>query len=176
MTPSNQRLQRSALRAAAERPSRQPLEREEFRMKIQEQDVYHGPALMQIVEDPSFKALNRASKRYGHYLVNTDRHVFTKYRRTKRSPWQFVFTPDELSAISTAISADGHVFVCLVCGHSTICALTADEVAQVIDVTATSQQSIRVEVPSGGSCRVSGSIGKLKKTVPHNSFPEKVFK
>ena len=28
-------------------------------MKIQEQDIYHGPALMQIVEHPSFKALNR---------------------------------------------------------------------------------------------------------------------
>lgn len=144
-------------------------------MKIQEQDVYHGPALMQIVEHSSFKALNRASSRYGHYLVNTDRQVFTKYRKTKRSPWQFVFTPDELSALSRAISGGGRVFVCLVCGHTTICALNADELAQVIDVTAGSQQSIRVEVPQGGSCHVSGSKGKLKRTVPHNSFPDKVF-
>ncbi|MEW6369058.1 MAG: hypothetical protein AB1714_30895 [Acidobacteriota bacterium] len=144
-------------------------------MKIQEQDVYHGPALMQIVEHPSFKALNRASKRYGHYLVNTDRQVFTKYRKTKRSPWQFVFAPDELSALAKAKSAGNRVFVCLVCGHTTICALNVDEFDQVIDVTAGSQQSIRVELPQGGSCRVSGSKGRLQRTVPHNSFPEKVF-
>jgi len=144
-------------------------------VKIQEQDVYHGPALMQIVEHPSFKALNRASKRYGHYLVNTDRQVFTKYRKTKRSPWQFVFAPDELSALSTALSSGARVFVCLVCGHTTICALNADELRRVIDVTAGSQQSIRVEVPSGGSCRVTSSSGKLGRTVPHNSFPNKVF-
>jgi len=144
-------------------------------MKIQEQDIYHGPPLMQIVEHPSFKALNRASKGYGHYLVNTDRQVFTKYRKTKRSPWQFVFAPDELSALSNALSGADSVFVCLVCGHATICALNADELRQLVDVAAASQQSIRVEVPSRGSCHVSGSKGKLKRTVPHNSFPNKIF-
>lgn len=144
-------------------------------MKIQEQDIYHGPALMQIVEHQSFKALNRASLHYGHYLVNTDRQVFVKYRKTRRSPWQFVFQPDELSAISTAMSSNGRVFVCLVCGHTTICALNEDEVVQIIDLAATTQQSIRVEVPQGGSCRVSGSKGKLKRVVPHNSFPTKIF-
>jgi hypothetical protein len=144
-------------------------------MKIQEQDIYHGPALMQIVEHRSFKALNRASTNYGHYLVNTDRQVFVKYRKTKRSPWQFIFAPDELSALSKAMSGAGSVFMCLVCGHFTICALNAKEIFQLVDLTEASQQSIRVEVPSGGSCHVSGSKGKLKKTVPHNSFPEKIF-
>src|SRR5688572_18162481 len=139
-------------------------------MKIQEQDVYHGPALMQIVEHQSFKALNRASTYYGHYLVNTDRQVFVKYRKTNRSPWQFIFAPDELAAISRAMSGDGSVFVCLVCGHITICALNSDEMLQLMDFTSTSQQSIRVEVPPGGSCHVSGSKGKLKRTVPHKSF------
>jgi len=144
-------------------------------MKIQEQDVYHGPALMQIVEHPSFKALNRASKRYGHYLVNTDRQVFTKYRKVKSSPWQFVFAPEELSTLSRALSGPDHVYVCLVCGHLTVCALSGDELQQLVDLAARSPQSIRVDVPSGGSCHVSGSKGRLKRTVPHNSFPNKIF-
>jgi hypothetical protein len=144
-------------------------------MKIQEQDIYHGPALMQIVEHRSFKALNLASTNYGHYLVNTDRQVFVKYRKTKHSPWQFIFAPEELSALSKAMSGAGSVFVCLVCGHFTICALNAEEILQLVGLTEASQQSIRVEVPSGGSCHVSGTKGKLKKTVPHNSFPEKLF-
>lgn len=144
-------------------------------MKIQEQDVYHGPALMQIVEHASFKALNRASRAYGHYLINTDRQVFTKYRKSKRPPWQFVFAPDELSAISKAMAGSGSVFVCLVCGHETICSLDAAEFRQVVDLAATTQQSISVDVPLGGSCHVSGSHGKLRRTVPHNAFPNKVF-
>lgn len=144
-------------------------------MKIQEQDVYHGPALMQIVEHPTFKALNRASRRYGHYLVNTDRKVFVKYRKNARSPWRFVFAADELAALSTALSGGDRVFVCLVCGHTTICALDAEGLRKVIDITASSPQSIRVEVPLRGSCHVSGSSGKLRRSVPHNSFPNKVF-
>lgn len=62
-------------------------------MKIQEQDRFHGAALTQIVEHKSFKALNRASAKYGHYLVNADRHVFTKYSKATRSPWSFTFQP-----------------------------------------------------------------------------------
>lgn len=143
-------------------------------MKIQEQDIYHGPALMQIVEHNSFKALNRASGSYGHYLVNTDRHVFVKYRKTDK-PWQFSFAPEDLSDLSKAISDGNKVFVCLVCAHFTICALNVEEISQVLDLTSGSQQSIRIDVPSGGSCHVSGSKGKLKRTVPHNSFPGKVF-
>jgi hypothetical protein len=64
-------------------------------MKIQEQDIYHGPGLVQIVEHKSFKALNRASSKYGHYLINTDRHVFAKYSTKKKTPW---LQPDTLRA------------------------------------------------------------------------------
>ncbi|WP_131111188.1 hypothetical protein [Sulfuricystis thermophila] len=144
-------------------------------MKIQEQDRFHGAALTQIVEHNSFKALNRASTKYGHYLVNTNRHVFTKYSKSTRSPWSFTFQPHDLQSIQAEISADHPVFVCLVCGTTTVCALTKDELVALIDLHATHAQWVRVEVPSGGSCHVSGSLGKLKRTVPHNSFPEKVF-
>jgi hypothetical protein len=144
-------------------------------MKIQEQDIYHGTALMQIVEHRSFKALNRASKEYGHYLINTDRQVFAKYATSKRSPWQFTFQPRDLTAISGAVASGDKVFVCLVCGHVTICALTENEIGHVIDLNSPTQQTIRVEVPMGGSCRVRGTNGALARTVPHNSFPDKVF-
>ncbi len=66
-------------------------------MKIQEKDEYHGPALMQIVEHPSFKAINKTDKKYGHYTLNTNRHLFVKYRTRKNSPWQFSFGQDEMA-------------------------------------------------------------------------------
>ena len=36
-------------------------------MKIQQKDYFHGAALTQIVEHESFKALNKADSKYGHY-------------------------------------------------------------------------------------------------------------
>ena len=141
-------------------------------MKIQEQDIFHGPGLVQVVEHPSFKALNRASAKYGHYLINTDRHVFAKYSSRKKSPWQFTFQQDDLTNIQ---GQSGAVFVMLSCGHETICALTKAELEEIIDLDSSAQQSVTIEVPSGGSCHVRGNLGKLSKAIPHNQFPKKLF-
>lgn len=144
-------------------------------MKIQEQDRYHGPALMQIVEHASFKALNRASKAYGHYLVNTDREIFVKYLKVRKSPWVFTVQPSELGPMNAALAANHSLFLCLVCGTETICALTAPELQSIIDMSSSRPQSIRVEVPLGGSCHVGSPTRKLPRAVPHNSFPNKIF-
>lgn len=144
-------------------------------MKIQEQDFYHGAALTQITEHESFKALNRASTKYGHYLINTDRHVFIKYRTIQKSPWAHTISPDEMKSLISACKKNKYVFLCLVCGDATICALGKSEIEILLDLTSTTQQWIRVEVPKGGSCHVTGSHGALDKVVPHNSFPNKAF-
>ncbi|TCO38960.1 hypothetical protein [Dokdonella fugitiva] len=144
-------------------------------MKVQEQDQYHGIALTQIVEHKSFKALNRCSEHYGHYMVNTDREVFIKYRKTGNGSWQFVFQPQELKAIKAAMASKSDVFVCLVCARSTVCALTEDEINTLIDVGSAASQSITITVPPNSSCRARGSAGSLKGTIPHNSFPNKLF-
>ncbi len=144
-------------------------------MKIQEQDRFHGAALTQIVEHKSFKALNKASDKYGHYLINTDRHVFIKYRKAESTPWSFTVQPEELRAIAAELVAGPTVYLALVCGSVTICALRSDEIQSVLDLSATEPQWIRVNVPKGGSCHVTGSGGALKRTVPHNSFPNKLF-
>lgn len=144
-------------------------------MKIQEKDQYHGSALTQIVEHRSFKALNRASRKYGHYLVNTNRHVFVKYRTSKRSPWQFVLTHEEIRALRRAFSRSDKVFVCLVCGSNTVCGLKLNDIRQILDLSRNTQQWITVDVPSGGSCHVHGSTGRLVRTIPHNSFPNRIF-
>ncbi len=145
-------------------------------MKIQKHDLYHGAALAQIVKHDSFKALNRASNKFGHYLVNTDRHVFIKHRTNRKSPWQHTFSPDEVQAIADAIAERKKVWLCLVCGEATICALTRREIKVLLDLNGNSQQFITIKVPSGGSCRANGSKGTLKGTIPHNSFPGKIFK
>lgn len=144
-------------------------------MKIQDQDIYHGAALTQVVQHDSFKALNRASTRYGHYLVNKDQHLFVKYRTNRKSPWSFTLQPDELDAIRTEIERKKYVFMCLVCGTSTICVLTQEELQSVVDAASSTSQWVKVAVPKGGSCHVVGSLGALDWVVPHNSFPGKIF-
>jgi hypothetical protein len=141
-------------------------------MKIQEQDIFHGPGLVQIVEHRSFKALNRGSEKYGHYRINADRHVFAKYSSRKKGPWQFTF---QLSDLENIQSQSGSVFVMLSCGHETVCALSKEELGQIVDLDSPVQQSVTIEVPKGGSCHVRGNLGKLARTVPHNAFPDKVF-
>ncbi|WP_456276554.1 hypothetical protein [Bacillus sp. AK128] len=144
-------------------------------MKIQIQDLYHGAVLTQITEHSSFKALNKVDSTYGHYLVNHDTRLFVKYLTKESSPWHFKFSYNELQAIQSDMEQSSHVFLCLVCGAETICALSQQEFSNLIDVTTTENQSIIVEVPPGGSIHVKGSVGKLPRTLPHNSFPNKLF-
>lgn len=144
-------------------------------MKIQKHDRYHGAALAQVVKHEAFKALNRASTKFGHYLVNTDIHLFIRYLTSSSSPWQFCFEPEDIQMLNETMGNSQKVFLCLVCGDKTICALEALQIQAVLDIKANSKQSVSVKVPNRGSCHVSGSNGSLDRTIPHDSFPSKLF-
>lgn len=145
-------------------------------MKIQDKDRFHGSALAQIIEHPHFKTIKRGSEKYGHYRANENRDLFFKYRKTKTSPWTFQFSPEDVSELYHAMRTRDCVFLCLICGTTTICALNTAEVCMIIDLSKNdSSQSISIQVPDGGRCHVSGSEGKLSHTIPHNSFPDKIL-
>ncbi|AIO70487.1 hypothetical protein [Burkholderia oklahomensis] len=145
-------------------------------MKIQEKDFYHGAALTQITEHPSFKALNTAgSGHYGHYLINADRHVFVKYRTGNGRSWNHVFSIGELNTLRAIFAKQKFVWHALVCGDLTVCLLSKDDVERLIDVQDQEQQRIKVDVPQNGSCHVSGTLGELPHVVRHNDFPARLF-
>jgi hypothetical protein len=144
-------------------------------MKVQEQDIYHGTALSQIVRHQSFKALNSGSSKQGHYLINSDRHMLVKYRTNDGPTWQFTFKPEEIAAIKKMGKKSQSVFLCLVCGQETICALQFDEIKILLSSTSDEQQSITIESPFNKSLRARGSNGDLQTTIPHNAFPHKLF-
>lgn len=150
-------------------------------MKTQKADLLHGAALTQIVKHPSFKALNKPWKEYGHYQVNADIEVFCKYLTTnhiskKKKSWCFTFQPEELSRIKEAQDLrSNRLFCCLICNDFTVCVLNMLEINQLLNFSERKAQSITVDVPHGGSCRVSGTNGELKRCVPHNAFPNKIF-
>lgn len=146
-------------------------------MRVQDQDIYHGIALAQIVRHKSFKALNHVLPKQGHYMINSDRHLLVKYRTSDDNGlWQFTFKPEEISALKKMGQKSNLVFLCLVCGQSTICALSLEEIKTLLVIKKRNdQQSITVEFPIGLRLRVRGTNGKLPKTVPHNAFPQKLF-
>lgn len=146
-------------------------------MKIQEKDTYHGAALTQIVEHESFKALNKADTKYGHYLVNTDRRMMVKHTKADGDKWRFTFQPDDLIVLAGDLRATNYVFVVLVCGQSTICCLDAAQIQVVLDMNDTARaQWVETSCPVvGGSMRAKGTNGPLKGTIPHNRFPEVVL-
>ena len=149
-------------------------------MKTQIKDLYHGVALTQIVEHPSYKALNKASSKYGHYLVNQDREVFTKYRtkatRARRPLWHFTFQPDEVSAVYDAVARGQHVFVCLICADKTVCLLDSADFSALLKKDQPQSQYVRVSSPKGTSCRVSSTFHDLDHVIPHKAFPEAIFR
>src|SRR5438552_1824863 len=131
-------------------------------MKVQQKDLYHGAALTQLVEHDSFKALNKADGKYGHYLVNTDRRLMVKLTEKPHYPWSFTFQPDDLDTLRADIASGFRTFVVLVCGKATVCLLEQADYEAIIDLDAAGQQWIRVEVPKA-SMRVRGSLGELKR-------------
>jgi hypothetical protein len=146
-------------------------------VRIQKKDLYHGAALTQIVEHPSFKALNKLDKKYGHYSLNHGCRVLMKLATTMtvRGEWQFTFDTSDLSTLERDYEQDDCTFVALVCGQVSVCLLDQKAMSRLVDLRRTSGQVVFVTIPPSGSQRVRGSLGGLGHTVPHNAFPNRLF-
>ncbi|MGO9201683.1 MAG: hypothetical protein ACLQM8_14250 [Limisphaerales bacterium] len=75
-------------------------------MKINKDHLYHGAALTQVAEHPTFKAINELSLQGERsrcaFLVNTDIGLYLKYARIAREPFDefiFTFSADNLSEL-----------------------------------------------------------------------------
>jgi hypothetical protein len=142
-------------------------------MRIDSKDLYHGAALTQIIEHDSFKALNKADHKYGHYQINTDSRLLVKHSVQEES-WRFTFHSDDLKTLTSDNMSGFKTYLILVCSDKTICLLEPFEFTSLIDMQSNSQQWIQVTIPKT-SMRVSGTKGELKHAIKHNSFPKRIF-
>jgi uncharacterized protein with PIN domain len=149
----------------------------EIKMKSSKEDHFHGLALTKIIKYESFKALNRASKEYGHYQMNHDTKLHIKYASSckPQHKFQFVLNDSDLKRINKDIESESKAYICLVCGTQTICPINKTEIKEIIDLSSKTSQSIYVTAEPGKSLWVSGSTGRLKTSIPHNAFPSKIF-
>ena len=165
-------------------------------MKVRDDHLYHGAALIQIAEDDQFTAINSLrikNKIVGSaYKVNDQIAVYFKYAgNATGSHHEFVFTfhSDHIKVIRAIAAANERTFIVLVCVDAReICAITADELATMIAArqkakgSMEDQYTVLVTAPKGKGLRVymnhPGTKGTLlgkELIISRSSFPGVLF-
>jgi hypothetical protein len=115
-----------------------PIER--MTMKIDDDHMYHGAALIQIAEHPQFTAINsfkgKLAAYENAYRINSDIAVYLKYAaKPNKSHQEYVFTfsmanLDELAAL---VKVNGKTYLALVCVQAReVCSLPYDRLQKLI--------------------------------------------
>lgn len=166
-------------------------------MRIDDDHMYHGAALIQIAEDPRFTAINSFKLASGvsrsAYRINDDIGVYLKYasKPTKaHREYPFTFLKQHLAEIAEIAKTTQKVFAALVCVKARqVCCLPYSDLARLIDArrkekgAAESAYVVLVTVPAGKSFRAYVNAPGVKNTmlgkpviVGRNDFPGEIFK
>ena len=144
-------------------------------MQIKERALYQGAALTQIVEYKHFKALNKADEKYGHYAINDKIRLLIKYSKSDPK-WQFAFNQSDLDTLNVDLEKGYETFVALVCGDETVCCLDRYNLADLLDLHGKTTQAIYVTCEPRHQPKVISRRRNREISVPHNSFPDDLFK
>ena len=165
-------------------------------MKVHDDHMYHGAALIQIAEHPQFTAINslriRGNTVGNSYQINNDIAVSLKYAGTpvgRFNEYVFNFTQANLAELASIKDGYPKCFLALVCVQDReICCLPADELLSLAErrkiaagrkedvysllVTAPKGRSLRAYVNRPG--RKGMMLGKAL-IVSRNGFPNQIF-
>ena len=163
-------------------------------MPIDEDQMYHGAALVQIAEYKAFKAINpfENTSARGAFRINTDVGIYLKHAsRPTQSHREYVFTFNkknlaELEALKVQCPK---LFVGMVCVRARqICCISIEEFEKHIRQQQESlgrpeaQYQILVTMPLNKSFRVYANAARKKgislkqQIVSRNHFPSVLFK
>ena len=165
-------------------------------MKIDNDHLYHGAALLQIAEHPQFTAINVFSSRSGisrsAFRINDSIGVYLKYATRPHHSYNeyvFNFLPHHLTELRLISRKVATTFVALVCVEGrAICALPYSTLVSLIDARRTAfggpeeQYTVLVELPERSNFRVYMNepgtkgryLGKPLK-IARNRFPNALF-
>lgn len=167
-------------------------------MKIHDDHLFHGAALIQIAEHPNFTAIN-SLKLGGEvvrvaYKINNDIAVYFKYASKKPNKFQeniFTFHKDHLDEIASICAVNSKCFVALVCvedreicclpyaklqsllqaRNTALMKLGRTESALTVLVTAKKNKALHVYVNQPGKKGVYAD----EEVVARNAFPAAIF-
>ena len=165
-------------------------------MRVHDDHMYHGSALIQIAEHPQFTAINSLTNRGvvvpTAYRVNNDIAVYLKYAskptRTYKE-YSFTFKESQLQELDEIAEVHPHTFVALVCVKDReICCLGHAQLTDLIDRRQKAKGSredqyvILVTVPKGKSLRAYVNAPDVRKKflgkqliINRNAFPSALF-
>jgi len=164
-------------------------------MRINDDHMYHGAALTQIAEHPTFKAINafwqNGRKSSCAFRINDTTGIYIKYAGLPRGPakeYIFTFRKPHLEELAKLREQCTKVFVVLVCIKTkAICVISYGQLQQMIAVRQRfrgqeeDQYQILVTAPLNKQFRVYVNRPARKgillgqQLVPRNAFPELLF-
>ncbi len=80
---------------------------------IEKLEVYHGAAVIRLIEDERCNSVRRVES---GYLVNDERAIFLKYTTKAHSPWRFTVSGDDLARYDVTAHQFETCVLALVCG------------------------------------------------------------
>jgi hypothetical protein len=165
-------------------------------MTIHDDHMYHGAALIQIAEHPSFTAINSlrtaAGVFHNAYRINQDIAVYLKYASKPTQAfdeYQFTFTKEHLEELEAITSVSLELFVVLVCIQDRqICSLKYSQLLELVEYRRKSKKEdedqyvVLATLPKGKAFRVYVNAAGVKKKytgkqliVARNAFPGLIF-
>jgi len=165
-------------------------------MKVHDDHLYHGAALIQIAEHPQFTAINsfnlKGQPNANAYKINDHIGVYLKYSakptKNKFKEYTFTFIKSHLATLAEMKTHVNKVILALVCvKDKEICYLTYEELMALVEERKKQkggdedQYTIKVTVPKGKSLRAYMDVPERRKMklgeiiVPRNSFPNQLF-
>lgn len=149
-------------------------------MRIDRQDLYHGAALVQLVENGQAIIQKMQPSPYYRISVATapkgeeNRYIYIKYVSRNSEPFRFAFSDQERKFLDSELTRNAPVFVVLVCGSSYVCVLDKKQYRALS--AGRGRLTIIVEAPPRGNMRVCrwGTEGK-PLLVTHKAFPDLVL-
>ena len=165
-------------------------------MKINDDHMYHGAALLQIAEDPKFTAINSieisGKKSRSAYRINDRIGIFLKYAsKPSRNlgEYPFTFTGDHVRELKAVTGQVTNTFIARVCVKDrAIACLTLLQLEELIERRRESKGSpeeqyvVLVTAPEGKSLRAyinapgrrNHMLGKAM-LIKRKSFPNALF-
>ena len=165
-------------------------------MKIRDDHMFHGAALIQIAEHPRFTAINSLvvgkKKSRDAYRINNNSGVALKYANKLTRAYRehtFTFTRSNLRELKQISKAVKRLFIAMVCVKGKeICCISHDDLTKIVNerfkITGKkeNQYVLLVRVIDGKKLRLYQNFpGKRKKIikperlVSRNAFPKMLF-
>jgi len=146
---------------------------------ITTRDPYDGVVLRHLIKHDAPIQVAEIRDKPGHFCLNEDAFLLVKYSSRNCSPWRFTFRPDDVRTLVRDQNQGGLFggsYVCLVCGLESLCALQEEEWSSLLDLSvADKQQTVAVRRDPRSSFEVTGSSGRLDRSIPASRFPGLVF-